>query len=130
MFSLFPVSSKFDFFRAFSSRPMQGLLGTGLLALMLASGSAQAQFPYDTEWPEIGYGKVAPQDSFSRKVQALEADGRFLDFEADGSGFLNSLLQALDIDPSSQVLVFSKTSLKQRFISPQVPRSLFFNDEV
>ena len=101
-----------------------------LLALLFASTQLQAQFVYDTEYPEIGYGKVAPQDSFSQRMQALAADGKVLEFEGDGSGFLKSLLAALDIDPSSQVLVFSKTSLKQRFITPEVPRSLFFNDDV
>jgi hypothetical protein len=39
-------------------------------------------------------------------------------------------LQALDIDASSQVLVFSKSSLKQRFITPANPRALYFNDDV
>jgi hypothetical protein len=101
-----------------------------LLALLLASAPLHAQLVYDLEYPEIGYGKVAPQDSFSQRMQALAAEGKVLEFDGDGSGFLKSLLAALDIDPSSQVLVFSKTSLKQRFISPQVPRSLFFNDDV
>ncbi len=106
------------------------LLPLALLALLFATTPLQAQLVYDREYPEVGYGKVAPQDSFSQRMQALAADGKVLEFDGDGSGFLQSLLAALDIDPSSQVLVFSKTSLKQRFISPQVPRSLFFNDDV
>ena len=45
-------------------------------------------------------------------------------------GYLPSLLEALDIRRSSQVLVFSKTSAQFRFISPASPRALYFNDDV
>ncbi len=101
-----------------------------MFALTFCGTTLHAQTAYDKEYPEIGYGKVAPQDNFSQRMQALADEGKVLDFEGDGSGFLKSLLTALEIDPASQVLVFSKTSLKQRFISPEMPRSLFFNDEV
>lgn len=53
-----------------------------------------------------------------------------LTFDAAGRGWLDSLLAALDIDPSSQVLVFSRTSLQSRRISPQRPRAIYFNDDV
>jgi hypothetical protein len=36
----------------------------------------------------------------------------------------------LNVSPSSQTLVFSKTSLQRQRISPRTPRSLYFNDEV
>lgn len=45
-------------------------------------------------------------------------------------GYLRSLLRELDIPESSQSLVFSKTSLQMRRISPQNPRAIYFNDEV
>lgn len=101
-----------------------------LVAGLLATPFATAQLRYDNEYPVIGYGKTAPQDRFSQLMQELAANGSTLQYDADGRGYLDSLLQALDIDPSSQVLVWSKTSLKQRFIQPSNPRSLFFNDEV
>ena len=101
-----------------------------LLSFALLGKDALAQFPYDKEYPHIGYGKVPPQDHFSTVMQELAGQGKVLNFDDQGRGYLDALLAALDIDPSSQVLVFSKTSLKQRFISPQTPRSLFFNDEV
>lgn len=96
----------------------------------VAAPVAEAQLRYDTEYPAIGYGKVAPTDAFTRLMQQRGEDGSWLEYDALGRGYLDSLLQALDIDPESQVLVFSKTSLKQRFITPENPRSLFFNDEV
>jgi hypothetical protein len=40
------------------------------------------------------------------------------------------VLQALELDSASQLLVFSKTSLQQNLISPSTPRAIYFNDEV
>lgn len=45
-------------------------------------------------------------------------------------GYLPSLLKALDVNPDSQVLVFSKTSFQAVRISPRQPRALYFNDTV
>ena len=44
-------------------------------------------------------------------------------------GYLESLLAALDIDPASQTLVFSQTSLQSRLIGPRTPRAIYFNDD-
>lgn len=96
----------------------------------LCPGQATAQLAYDTEYPLMGYGKQAPTDHFTEVMTELAKQGVKLPHDAAGRGYLDALLQALDIDPSSQVLVFSKTSLKQRFITPENPRSLFFNDDV
>ena len=52
-----------------------------------------------------------------------------LEFERD-HGYLRSLLRHLDVPESSQVLVFSKTSLQRDRISPKTPRAIYFNDEV
>lgn len=101
-----------------------------ILLTALASFSAHAQLRYDTEYPVIGYGEQQADNRFTRLMQKLTAEGRALQYDAAGRGYLDSLLQALDIDPSSQMLVWSKTSLKQRFINPENPRSLFFNDDV
>ena len=45
-------------------------------------------------------------------------------------GYLPALLKALDIPASSQVLVFSRTSLQTDRIAPWSPRALYFNDDV
>lgn len=44
------------------------------------------------------------------------------------NGYLSSVLQVLKIDPSSQTLVFSKTSLQSRYITRKNPRAIYFND--
>lgn len=103
--------------------------GTCLLLAVLAA-PASAQFIYDREWPLMGYGKQAPDDPYSQLMHKLAETGQKLPHDAAGRGYLDGLLQALDIDTSSQVLVFSKSSLKQRFIEAKNPRSLFFTDDV
>lgn len=49
---------------------------------------------------------------------------------AEAHGYLESLLKALKIPVSSQVLVFSRTSLQTKLISPKTPRAIYFNDDV
>jgi hypothetical protein len=100
------------------------------LLVMLMVGQVQAQFRYDTEYPVIGYGKIMPDNAFTDVLERINSGDLVLEYNENGSGYLDSLLAALDINPASQVMVFSKTSLKQRFITPENPRSLFFNDEV
>jgi hypothetical protein len=43
-------------------------------------------------------------------------------------GYLPKLLESLDISPATQTLVFSKTSMQFRNITPRFPRALYFND--
>jgi hypothetical protein len=109
------------------AKPVATLL---FVAFAFTSGGVLAQFPYDTEFPALNYGKVAPNDRFSALLKDLEAGKVTLQAEPGEQGYLRSLLDALAIDPSSQVLVFSKTSLKQRYINSGNPRALYFNDQV
>jgi hypothetical protein len=46
------------------------------------------------------------------------------------AGVLPDVLRELQIPVSSQVLVFSKTSLQHEFITPRTPRAIYFNDDV
>lgn len=45
-------------------------------------------------------------------------------------GYLRSVLRELNVPVSSQVLVFSKTSVQRDFIGPATPRAIYFNDDV
>lgn len=67
-------------------------------------------------------------DPVARLARDLEEGERTLGFEAKW-GYLRSLLEALDIPVSSQLLVFSKTSAQFRWISPKTPRAIYFNDD-
>jgi hypothetical protein len=83
---------------------------------------------YAVEYPTIGYATTTPTDSVARLGAALATGQRRLRFEAP-RGYLDTLLRALDIDPASQMLVFSQTSLQARRISPKTPRAIYFNDD-
>lgn len=107
--------------------------GAGLCLLVLVCGYtslSQAQvFNYDDAYPGVEYSTRPLDDRVSRLLRDIEAGEVELDFDADGRGYLDSLLRALEIDPSSQFLVFSKTALKTRFVNAETPRALYFNDD-
>src|ERR1700691_381756 len=52
-----------------------------------------------------------------------------LDYE-EKHGYLKSVLEKLAIPIDTQTLVFSKTSFQYKKISPELPRALYFNDDV
>ena len=86
-------------------------------------------FPADPDHPAIGY-PVRPEHNLVSELNARLAEGKTrLTFEGT-PGYLRSTLQALDVPIESQLVVFSKTSLQQRIISPANPRTIFFNDSV
>jgi hypothetical protein len=99
-----------------------------LLALTAAlTGAAVAD--YDLEDARHDYWKRPLTDRFTKLKTELEA-GRV---QLDGTGekeCLLSLLKALSIPASSQMLIFSTTSLQLSLISPRNPRALYFNEDV
>ncbi len=48
----------------------------------------------------------------------------------DRVGYLKAVLHELGVSESSQMLVFSKTSLQRHRIAPKTPRAIYFNDDV
>ncbi len=114
------------------------LLAGGAGALLVHADSADVSgyfydtLPPDPHDPSIDYFG-ATQDPVARLRERIAAGEVSLDFASGGAGragFLASLLKALEIDVSSQVVVFSKTSLQRDLIEPANPRTIFFNDEV
>jgi hypothetical protein len=87
-----------------------------------------APLRYDTEYPPMHYEGTAQNNRIARLQARLDRGEVKLDFEP-GHGYLRSLLRALDIDPSSQVLVYSKTSLQTGEIQAASPRALYFNED-
>ena len=84
---------------------------------------------YDREYPSIGYATAPATDPVAKLARRIASGDAKLQF-APGRGYLDSLLAALDVDASSQTLVFSQTSLQSRRIRPQTPRAIYFNDSV
>ncbi|MGE3819968.1 MAG: hypothetical protein AB7I30_11060, partial [Isosphaeraceae bacterium] len=73
--------------------------------------------------------EATPRNVVERLRERLNAGRATLEFKSD-HGYLRSLLRELDVPESSQVLVFSKTSLQRERISPRTPRAIYFNDDV
>jgi hypothetical protein len=90
------------------------------------AGSASA---VDLDRPPINYTSATPSDAVAAFFQKVRAGKAAVEWDED-CGYLASLLKKLDIPLSSQVLVFSKTSLQRGRISPKTPRAIYFNDEV
>jgi len=83
----------------------------------------------DLESPPISYATAKENNSISGLQEAIQSGKSKLAFEKKW-GYLPGVLKALDVPISSQMLVFSKTSLQRNKISPTTPRALYFNDEV
>jgi hypothetical protein len=98
--------------------------------LMAVRGSALAQPNYDEiDEPPHNYRKRTPQDRFTKLKGDLESGRIGLD-QSGEKAFVLSLLKALDIPATSQMLVFSTTSLQLSLISPSNPRALYFSEDI
>ena len=79
--------------------------------------------------PAIQYTDPPQNDAVAKLNRQLKAGKAKLE-HTPGLGYLPSVLKALNINPDSQTVVFSKTSFQSSRISPRNPRAVFFNDEV
>jgi hypothetical protein len=86
------------------------------------------KLPYDTEYPLMHYERTPTHNAIARLQQRLAAGSVKLTYAAP-RGYLDSLLAALAIDPSSQSLVYSRTSLQTGSISAATPRALYFDTD-
>lgn len=100
-----------------------------LAAALCAAQPAQAQsdFLYDLEYPDAGYSHTPAANPVAELIGEMESGETRLEYRPE-RGYLDSLLEALDIDPASQVLVYSKTSLQYALIGSATPRAVYFND--
>lgn len=107
-----------------------------ILVVALAAAVAELSFAADTpaptyrdiDGPPHFYGTRTPRDRFTRAMETIEKDPR-LDRSSE-LAFLTSFLKILEVPVSSQMLVFSHTSLQLRFISTSNPRAVYFNEDV
>lgn len=95
-------------------------------AFGVSTNRASAQMEFEHE--PINYSTSSPQDAVTALQSQLDKGEVELRFD-ESQGYLASILEALNIKPSSQVLVHSQTSFQLRRISPRRPRALYFNDE-
>ncbi len=83
----------------------------------------------DFDRPPIEYSTSTPDNRVSQLQASLDRGERTLEF-GQKHGYLPALLKALDVPISSQMLVFSKTSLQRSRIAPRTPRAVYFSDDV
>jgi hypothetical protein len=89
-------------------------------------GSTQ-RLEYEEE--PILYSKKQPDDPIVHLQARIDSGEVKLTWD-EKFGYLPALLDALAVPKSSQMLVFSKTSLQRKLISPSNPRAIYFNDNV
>jgi len=101
-----------------------------LVSLVVGPDSAllEAQTLPAYELPPIHYSTATESNRATRLTAELASDPTRLHGMSEQDK-LRSLLCALNIPTASQVLVFSKTSLQRRLISPNHPRALYFSDD-
>jgi hypothetical protein len=116
--------------------PTQGTLWTTLAVAIVVlpfAGRARADLAEtmapQAQHPAIAYDSTPSHDPVAELTRKLQNGSAHLTFE-NGSGYLRSVLQALNVPIESQIAVFSKTSLQLERINPSNPRTLFFNDSV
>ena len=104
------------------------LLAAGTpIGLAIAGLSGSYLLPLEHE--AIQYSKAPVEDVVAKLQRRIDAGEVKLQSD-DNFGYLRSVLKALNVPESSQVLVFSKTSFQAPRIAPRTPRALYFNDQV
>ncbi|HZV03912.1 MAG TPA: hypothetical protein VE999_02380 [Gemmataceae bacterium] len=98
-------------------------LGFGLVLLLPLPARA-----VDLDREPINYSTAEPHNAVERLQERLD-DGRTKLTYEDGTGYLRSVLRELNVPLSSQMLVFSKTSLQRQRINPRTPRAIYFGDD-
>ncbi len=113
----------------------------GLAIVLMAAAADPANVVYqpadlggsyvmEFERGPIFYNRPGERDAIARLQRQIDSGKVRLNFDPNGRGYLRSLLDALHVPVSSQMLVFSKTSLQLHKIAPETPRALYFNDDV
>src|SRR6267142_154691 len=88
-------------------------LSTCVVCTALTMGQVDGAFSASPDHPAIQYALRRPHDPVAELNLKLAAGEELLRFE-NGSGYLRSVLQALEVSTDSQVLVFSKTGVQGR----------------
>lgn len=98
-----------------------------LLLVPVLTGSVLGQAFNDFDLPPHNYYENERKDPMSRLLERVER-GEYRFGKESGLPLLRRLLAELEIPESSQVLVFSQTSLQRGLIGPANPRALYFNE--
>ena len=100
---------------------------SGLILVFTAASSIARGQEFEQE--PIAYSRSRPANRVSQLLDQIASGEKSLAHE-EGLGYLRDLLKVLDVPVSSQMLVYSKTSLQRQRISPRMPRAIYFSDDV
>lgn len=103
---------------------------SSLLLSLVVSFCFAATTLYSREYANLKeaphlYWDKSPQDPFTKLYQSFDKPPIHADSEVDA---LKEFLRLFNIPESSQILVFSATSLQSGKIHPKNPRALYFNE--
>jgi len=98
-------------------------------ALLLPLAAASARTWNDFEEPPHNYWTARAADPATELHRKLERQEVTLAADADPKTFLRAYLDALQVPVSSQVLVFSKSSLQRTVVHGRNPRAMYFNED-
>jgi len=104
-------------------------LGIAVLPVITTTTNASPALLDERALDAIGYFTKTPTNKVERLNTAIKAGKNPLTYDSR-FGYLPSLLRTLGINPSTQSMVFSKTSLQIAHISPSNPRALYFSDDI
>ncbi len=117
--------------------PAAGLACLAVVAIVAVAAPGSVPVPAQLDRtmfsPRASHPSINYYDTTSDPVSALnrELQGGAVEMRPDGPlGYLESVLEALEIDVESQVALFSKNSLQTPYIQPDNPRLLYFSDTV
>ena len=99
------------------------------LAVAFVVALSQPAAADDFDRPPINYSNGRADNVVTQLQARLDGGDAKLPF-TDEYGYLPAVLKELKVPHSSQMLVFTKTSLQRDRISPRTPRALYFNDDV
>ncbi len=100
-----------------------------LMVLLVNTRLGLGQTYQDFDQPPHNYFQRTPTDRITQMIIGLESGQITLDRSSE-KAFLLSFLKLLHIPVSSQMLVFSTTSLQLSLISPSNPRALYFSEDL
>lgn len=107
---------------------LAGLRVAALVAASVGLSAVHSATAQEYERAPVRWSVSEPQDDVAALRLLLETGE--LTLARGGRELLDQLLEQFDVPVSSQVLVFSRTSLQRSRISPRTPRAMYFNDRV
>lgn len=104
-----------------------------LIVLLTASGGwcavEKPRAVLDFKAAPHNYWERQPQDACTALMAKIASGEAKLDTSGE-KAFVRSVLDALKVPVSSQLLVYSATSMQSERINPRNPRALYFNEDV